>query len=280
MTNVSDEKKLNDLSASNWVQHTKSWFVCDGKASDISKDIELHPASFPPELVTRFIKFFTKEKDVVLDPFVGTGSTLIAAKKNQRKSIGLEINKEFFQKTKERIASFEDQMSLLNDSGVYMKIYNEDVRNILELDLPKADFCITSPPYSDMLKHPRGNVDSNHQQREKKGFPLSYGEDERNLGNIANYDKYIDELVKIFTNMKPVLKYEAYIIVILQNFRDKDGNMKPLAWEFAQELGEYYKLQQEFIWCQNQKQLGCWGFPTTYVSNVHHHYCLVFQNIG
>ena len=56
-----------------------------------------------------------------------------------------------------------------------------------------------------------------------------------------------------------------------------NGDMLPIAWDIARVLSPTYRLRQERIWVQDQKMLGIWGYPTTYVSNVHHHYCLVFR---
>ena len=73
------------------------------------------------------------------------------------------------------------------------------------------------------------------------------------------------------------MKEKGYLCIIAQNFRPKDGIMRSLAWDIANKLKEHFKLRQEYIWLQDQKQLGIWGYPTTFVSNVHHHYCLIFQ---
>jgi len=54
-----------------------------------------HPAPFPVELPRRCIKLFSYVGDVVLDPFLGSGTTLIAAYLNKRKGIGVEIDKEY-----------------------------------------------------------------------------------------------------------------------------------------------------------------------------------------
>ena len=62
-----------------------------------------HSAAFPEELPTWFIKLFTKEGDTVLDPFVGSGTTLFAAHKLKRNSIGIEFHKEYADKIEEKI---------------------------------------------------------------------------------------------------------------------------------------------------------------------------------
>lgn len=54
-----------------------------------------HSAAFPKELPTWFIKLFTKENDVVLDPFLGSGTTAVSAKELKRKYIGIDIKKEY-----------------------------------------------------------------------------------------------------------------------------------------------------------------------------------------
>lgn len=56
-----------------------------------------HPAAFPESLPEWFIKLFTVEGDVVLDPFAGSGTTLQVAKKMQRNSIGIEINEQYYE---------------------------------------------------------------------------------------------------------------------------------------------------------------------------------------
>src|SRR5438309_10791679 len=84
--------KLNELSGKEWIKFTKSWFVHIPPGRD--KKI-LHPACFPESLSTEFIKFFTKSGQVILDPFLGTGSSLIAGKQLDRHGIGIEIYKKY-----------------------------------------------------------------------------------------------------------------------------------------------------------------------------------------
>lgn len=64
-----------------------------------------HSAVFPKELPKWFIKLFTKEGDVVLDPFLGSGTTLIACKELNRNGIGIEISEEYCDIAKERLSN-------------------------------------------------------------------------------------------------------------------------------------------------------------------------------
>ena len=64
-----------------------------------------HSAAFPESLPEWFIRLFTKELDVVLDPFMGSGTTIWVAKNMKRNSIGIEIVPEYFEMIKNRIKS-------------------------------------------------------------------------------------------------------------------------------------------------------------------------------
>ena len=62
-----------------------------------------HPAMFPEELVTRALKLFSFEGDVVLDPFNGAGTTCVAAKKNSRRFLGIDISKKYCDIAEKRV---------------------------------------------------------------------------------------------------------------------------------------------------------------------------------
>lgn len=65
-----------------------------------------HPAQFPTDLINRIILGMTNENDVVLDPFIGSGSTAISALQHGRKCIGFEILDEYCELSKQRICDF------------------------------------------------------------------------------------------------------------------------------------------------------------------------------
>jgi DNA modification methylase len=83
----------------------KRWVVAKWSiAPERKMDHYDHPAMFPEELVTRALKLFSFAGDVVLDPFNGAGTTCVAAKKTQRKFMGIDISKKYCDMAKTRLA--------------------------------------------------------------------------------------------------------------------------------------------------------------------------------
>ncbi len=253
---------------------TKSWFVVNPKSRS-TKQMQ-HPAKFPEELVSRFLDFFTKEDSWVLDPFAGVGSTLVACKEMGRNSVGIELANDFVEIGRSALNQIEDSKEHHLIQGDSIKI--EDLLDQhFNGKAPRFDYVITSPPYWNMLRKSRGGNDSVHKERAKKGLKQHYSDSAEDLGNIESYDEYIDSMGRLLGNLRPLLSDRAYLTVVVQNMRDVDGVLRPIAWDLARRLSDIYDLRQEMIWCQDNKRLGCWGYPSTYVSNVHHHYCLILQ---
>lgn len=80
------------------------WEIPNVKANHPEKTI--HPCQFPIELVERCVLALTNEGDVVLDPFSGVGSALLAALRRQRRAVGCEKDREYMQIARDRIADF------------------------------------------------------------------------------------------------------------------------------------------------------------------------------
>ncbi|MDR1399659.1 MAG: site-specific DNA-methyltransferase [Treponema sp.] len=66
-----------------------------------------HSAAFPEELPSWFIRLFTKENDMVMDPFMGSGTTIFAAQKLRRNSIGIEIVEDYYNVVKNSLKEAE-----------------------------------------------------------------------------------------------------------------------------------------------------------------------------
>ena len=99
------EEKENTITREQFLEWTKSvWTMNPESAKKVN-----HPAPFPVELPYRLTQLYTFKGDIVLDPFIGSGSTAIAALTSERKFIGYEIDPQYIQIAEERIAPYRLQ---------------------------------------------------------------------------------------------------------------------------------------------------------------------------
>ena len=274
------DNRLNQLSAQEWLKFTKTWFIHNPPPR--KKEEVLHPAKYPENMIKEFILFFTKPGMVVFDPFLGTGSTLVAAHQSGRNGIGIELQKRYVDLAKKRIVDLETQQKLTEQGSklvskqVILQGNSAQIETLWkEYTLPEIDFVITSPPYGPMLNK-KGLVAKG---REEAGLDVKYSNDLHDLGNASGYDDFLQKLLAIFQNIIPKVKEGGHLVVILQNYMDK-GNYQMLAWDFAREMSKLVQFRGERIWCQDNKTLYPYGYRYSFVPNVHHHYCLVFKKVS
>lgn len=265
------ENRLNDLSWRDWLLFQKSWFVHNPPPRE--KEVLLHPAKFPETLCQEFIEFFTKRGQLVLDPMAGTGSALLAAVRCGRRAIGIELNPEYARIAADRLAAEEQQLPRDESSGL-AQVICADARDLLRLGLEPVDYVLTSPPYWDMLR--RQGFETQRKRRESADLHVYYSDDEADLGNIGDYQRFLTELVGIYRVVAQVMRPGAYATIIVKNVK-KGGTIYPLAWDLGRLVGEFLVLKDEKIWCQDNQRLAPYGMGKCWVSNTMHHYCLNFR---
>jgi site-specific DNA-methyltransferase (adenine-specific) len=102
------EDKDDTITRDQFMEWTKSvWMMNPESAKKVG-----HPAPFPVELPYRLIQLYTYKGDIILDPFMGSGSTAIAALKSDRKYVGYDNDPEYVKLAEERIAPYRLQLSL------------------------------------------------------------------------------------------------------------------------------------------------------------------------
>lgn len=268
--NNNNKNILNDLDGKEWLRHSISvWNII--KTPEERK--LHHPAMFPLELCERLIKIFTKKGNIVLDPFFGSGSTLISAKKSQRKAIGFEINKEYIELFKERIKQ-KDLFSFdikSKQQEKYFRIYHKNANLILEkLNENSIDLCLTSPPYWDILRMKR-SADY------KEIRP--YSDDQDDLGNIEDYNTFLLKLKEIFKQVYKILKANKFCIIIQMDIRKKDKlyTFHVDTINFMRDIG--FELDDIIIWDRKMEynNLRPLGYPYVFRVNRIHEYILLFQ---
>src|SRR3989442_2748299 len=106
---LSNKSRANDLAGKDWTRYSISVW------NDIKKTPEEaklgHPAMFPGSLVERLLLCFTKDSQkVVLDPFLGSGATLVAAKRMGKFGIGFEVAKDYYDLAIQRLTQTQSRL--------------------------------------------------------------------------------------------------------------------------------------------------------------------------
>lgn len=266
---------LNDLSAREWISETVSVYIQKGLgAAHQDAQIERqHPAPFSFQDVGRLIRFFTKSQQTVLDPFCGVASTLKACALNNRYGVGIELVRKYYESGKRRLrVEIEENLFRKTEQTL---IHGDAFEEIEKFDDDYFDFIVTSPPYWNILDKIDHKV---RQERLRNNLDTKYSEDERDLGNISDYQKFLSKLAGFFDKCSRILKPNKYLCVIVSDFRQK-AKYHMFHSDLANLLtGRYYAVKGITILYQKHKKVFPYGYPYAYVPNIHHQYILIFQN--
>jgi len=273
---VDARNKLNELTSKEWIAETKSfWFQKGLGTSHAHAEIErLHPAPFSYQDVSRLVRFFTKEGEQVLDPFLGIGSTLKACALLGRQGVGIELMPTWAELAKLRLDRELDEVP--GDLAAAQEIIIDDVRAALpRIADSRFQLVVTSPPYWKIL-----NKAPDHKtiERVTDGLATTYGEDTRDLGNVASYEEFLTELVAIFAECERVTSPGGHLAIVVGDFRH-GSTFIPFHADLARDLPAKsgWVLQAVNVILQNHKRLFPYGYPYAYVPNIHHQFLLIFK---
>lgn len=250
------DKRRNDLTGKEWLQHSFSIW------RDIKKTTEEkkmgHPASYPSELAEKLIRTFSRTGSHVLDPFNGIGSTMYGCINIGSSGIGIDLSREFCEIAQERCNS--ENIQIINgDSIQVLKDFAEGT----------FDLCITSPPYWDILNMKRS--------ADMKNI-TNYSDDDDDIGNIANYNDFLDKLEAVFTEVHRTLKSDKYCVVNVMDIRKKD-KFYPLHSDLADRMKKIGFIYDDLIiWDRQQdyNNMRPLGYPYRFRINKVHEYLLIF----
>lgn len=271
---VDPRNALNELTAKEWIVETVSvWNQRGLGAGHPDAKIEReHPAPFSFTDVGRLIRFFTKRNQVVLDPFVGIGSTLKACALDGRKGIGIELNHHFVELSRKRLQTeIRDMFATVEEQTVLQG----DAREVLpDIADESVDFVVTSPPYWSILKKEDHKV---RQERLANGLATDYGAHKHDLAKIESYEEFLLELTGIFKECKRALKPGKYMAVVVSDFRDKSRYVMFHA-DLARSLEEIgLEMRGLKVLYQRHKKVYPYGYPYSYVPNIHNQFILILQ---
>jgi DNA modification methylase len=226
---------------------------------------DLHHGEFIPQIPRQAILRFTKPYDLVIDPFVGYGTTLVECLRLGRNGIGVELENHILEVARHRICEepnpYGSKVEALQ--GNSRKI---DFGKILsKKGFDRATLIITHPPYHNIIK---------------------YGSDPRNLVNSPTIEDFIRGYCEVLENVLPILRKEGYYILVIGDKYTK-GEWIPLGFYL---MSETLKRQMRLkgICAKNieetmakRRKIHLWQYRTL-MSNTYffkHEYVIFFQKM-
>ena len=265
MNGVFDKRnKLNDLTGKEWLKLTKSFWLSEKCVDD--KDAFKHPAPFLIKDVMKLIRLFTKERMTVLDPFCGSGTTLIASLNLNRFGIGIDINEDYKRLALERLS----KKGYVENHDFHYFI--GDANNISET-LNNIDYIITSPPYHNILRNKGEGLRKQNEKGYRNGSRLGvayYSEIENDLGNKKTFNDFLDSFKSIMTKCYKALNNGKYTSIIISDFTVDKVEICVQAYivDCMKDCG--FEFVGTTVLLQDNKPLYPFGYPFAYKINHNH----------
>ena len=219
---------FNGLTPTEWALLSKNVIVEDDLLNPVWNDLSSsrnkyqleHGAVYPIKLCERLIKMYSAEGDTVFDPFLGIGTTMIAAQQLNRHCVGTELNPKFAS-----IAQiWLNDVQGLFGNNMHYKIVNDDCRNLLQhVRKDKVQLTITSPPYADFIQKSLKDRETTHKtsviKLENNSTVKQYSEEDNDFGNLP-YLAFLEQIKNILKDNLAVTKVGGYSCWVVKDYRD------------------------------------------------------------
>ncbi|MGI5836163.1 MAG: DNA methyltransferase [Chloroflexota bacterium] len=254
---------INCLDAKSWNKYQIGIWQFYYSSRDV-RDKSLHPAAYPISLAQRVIELFTHRGELVLDPFVGSGTTLVAARDTGRNSVGFDLKPEYVELARSRLEA------TARVDGVNQHVLCEDARNIGHYLAPDTvSLILTSPPYANLLNRKRKNKSRQSSLRKNGQFLRveQYSQDPRDLGTL-DLQAYSQEIATIFRRLLPLLRPRAHCVINVPDiwWENERITLHVMVIESLRSVG--YELRNTIIWDRTNivNRIGIFGWPSNYIT--------------
>jgi len=252
---------INCLTAKEWLKSQIGVWQFFYESRDI-RDKSLHPATFPISLAKKVVSLFSHEGELVLDPFVGSGTTLLASQDLNRNALGFDLQEKYIELCAKRLMSNnlfnKAQQIAIQDDALHIPNY---------LQPSSVSLICTSPPYANLLNRKRKNKSRRERNNDQLGKVEQYSQDPRDLGTMP-LEEYTKAMGDIYERLLPLLKPKAHCVI----------NVPDMWWEneritihvsLIEELRRRgYDLRNTIIWDRTNivNRIGIFGWPSNYIT--------------
>jgi tRNA G10 N-methylase Trm11 len=188
--------KYNDIDMNNWKEYsdiyTDSLWLINKRDNSGAHNGNYH-GNFVPQIPHQLFSRYTKKGDWILDPFMGSGTSLIEAQRMGRNSIGIELQQSVAEEAHKRISSE-------HNSKCVSKVFVGDSRTLnidkltQSIGVKNIQFVIMHPPYWDIVK---------------------FSDDPNDLSNANSLDDFLNSFQKVIDNSTKLLEKNRYCAVVI-----------------------------------------------------------------
>lgn len=253
----------NCMDAKTWMKSQLGVWEFYYESRDI-RDKKKHPATYPISLARKCIELFSHEGELVVDPFVGSGTTLVAARDANRNAVGFDLKHDYIRLCESRL----QQQSLM--TRTQQLAVQADARHIDQyLPDESISLLLTSPPYANLLNRKRKNKSRRGDLRDngQLGQVEQYSQDPDDLGTLS-LKEYQVAMSDIYRSLRPLLRPRAHCVINVPDmwWENQRITIHIAVIEALRDVG--YELRNIIIWDRRNivNDIGIFGWPNNYIT--------------
>ena len=206
---------INDVNLNRWKEYeeilTDSLWLVDRRDTSGAHGA-WYWGNFIPQIPRQMMLRYTKAGDWVLDPFLGSGTTLIECRRLGRNGIGVELNPEVAARAEDVVAKQPNSHQVITDIAVGDSASIDYVSLLAAHGVDQVQFLILHPPYHDIIRFGDGGAD---------------------LSNAPTVDAFIDRFSDVVARARQVLAPRRYLAVVIGD-KYQGGEWIPLGFRAMQ----------------------------------------------